>query len=102
MKTMETNGHISMQVGISEKKPQRTKSIELGHFLKAKVEPMRKLVEFKVSHDMLMSPGTQINAAHFVAGQFVDVAGMYSLFLLSFICLTRQKVPVREKVLRVL
>lgn len=32
--------------------------------------------EFRVSPDALLPVGTQLNAAHFVAGQFVDVTGV--------------------------
>ena len=46
-----------------------------GHFAKAKVEPKAQLVEFRVSEDALVEVGAEITAAHFVAGQFVDVVG---------------------------
>ena len=44
-----------------------------GHFAKAKVEPKRKLVEFRVSPDALIEVGAELTAAHFLPGQFVDV-----------------------------
>jgi large subunit ribosomal protein L3 len=47
-----------------------------GHFAKAKVEPKRKLVEFRVDADSLIPVGAEITAEHFVPGQFVDVAGV--------------------------
>src|SRR5207245_430495 len=50
-------------------KPQR------GHFAKAKVEPKARLAEFRVSEDALVDVGAEITAAHFVAGQYVDVTG---------------------------
>jgi large subunit ribosomal protein L3 len=43
---------------------------------KAKVEPKRKLVEFRVSPDNLIAVGAEITAEHFVPGQFVDVTGI--------------------------
>jgi large subunit ribosomal protein L3 len=46
-----------------------------GHFAKAKVEPRRKLAEFRVSADNLIDVGAELSAAHFVDGQMVDVAG---------------------------
>jgi large subunit ribosomal protein L3 len=46
-----------------------------GHFAKAKIEPKRKLAEFRVPADKLLEVGAEIGADHFVAGQFVDVAG---------------------------
>src|SRR5258708_33004118 len=46
-----------------------------GHYAKAKVEPKRKLVEFRVPKDALLEVGVELSAAHFLAGQFVDVTG---------------------------
>ena len=46
-----------------------------GHFGKAKVEPKRKLAEFRVSDDAMLNVGDELTADHFVTGQFVDVAG---------------------------
>src|ERR1700704_3879508 len=44
-----------------------------GHYAKAKVEPKRRLVEFRVSADALIDVGAELSAAHFQPGQFVDV-----------------------------
>jgi len=46
-----------------------------GHFAKSKIEPKQKLVEFRVSEDAMVDVGTELSAAHFVTGQFVDVTG---------------------------
>jgi large subunit ribosomal protein L3 len=48
---------------------------ERGRFAVAKVEPKRKLAEFRVSDDSLIPVGAEITADHFVVGQFVDVTG---------------------------
>jgi large subunit ribosomal protein L3 len=40
-----------------------------------KVEPKRKLAEFRVSEDAVIPVGAEITADHFVVGQFVDVTG---------------------------
>ncbi|MCH7485880.1 MAG: 50S ribosomal protein L3, partial [Proteobacteria bacterium] len=45
------------------------------HFAKSKVEPKRKMAEFRVSEDAMVDVGTELSAAHFVDGQFVDVSG---------------------------
>ena len=47
-----------------------------GYFAAAKVEPKRKLAEFRVSEDALIPVGAEITADHFVEGQFVDVCGI--------------------------
>ena len=41
----------------------------------AKVEPKRKLAEFRVEADGLIPVGAEITVDHFVVGQFVDVTG---------------------------
>jgi large subunit ribosomal protein L3 len=41
----------------------------------AKVEPKRRLAEFRVSPDNMIEVGAEITADHFVPGQFVDVTG---------------------------
>ena len=46
-----------------------------GHFAKAKVEPKKKLVEFRVAKDAVLEVGAELVPSHFVAGQFVDVVG---------------------------
>ena len=46
-----------------------------GHFAMAKVEPKRKLAEFRVDDDALIPVGAEITADHFVVGQYVDVTG---------------------------
>ena len=58
-RTLEKNGYTAVQLGIG----------------KAKVEPKRKLVEFRVSPDALIEVGAELTADHFVPGQFVDVTG---------------------------
>ena len=47
-----------------------------GYFGKQKVEPKRKLAEFRVTEDALIPIGAEITADHFVPGQFVDVCGI--------------------------
>ena len=46
-----------------------------GYFGKAKVEPKRKMAEFRVSADALLEVGAELGANHFVPGQFVDITG---------------------------
>jgi large subunit ribosomal protein L3 len=46
-----------------------------GHFSAAKVEPKRKLAEFRVDPENIINVGEEITADHYFEGQFVDVAG---------------------------
>lgn len=74
-KTKETNGYSAVQLGIGTAKVKRISKGLRGHFAKAKVEPKKKLVEFRVSEDALLNIGDQLSVEHFVNGQYVDVTG---------------------------
>ncbi|WWC92910.1 50S ribosomal protein L3 [Kwoniella dendrophila CBS 6074] len=66
----------TLQIGSSNRSEKTTPSQQLGHFKKAGVEPKYKLKEFQVTQDALLQVGTELNAAHFVPGQYVDVQGI--------------------------
>jgi large subunit ribosomal protein L3 len=74
-RTDEKNGYTSLQLGAGSRKPSRVTRAERGSFAVAKVEPKRKLAEFRVSPDNLIEVGAEITADHFVKGQHVDVTG---------------------------
>ena len=75
VRTDDTDGYTAVQLGVGAAKVKNVTKPMRGHFAKAKVEPKRKLAEFRVSADALLDVGAEISAAHFVAGQFVDVTG---------------------------
>ncbi|MBV9076133.1 MAG: 50S ribosomal protein L3 [Methylobacteriaceae bacterium] len=74
-RTMEKNGYVAVQVGVGQAKVKNVSKAERGRFAVAKVEPKRKLAEFRVSLDALIPVGAEITADHFLPGQFVDVTG---------------------------
>jgi len=74
-RTVEKNGYTAVQLGIGKAKVKNVSRAERGHFAVAKVEPKRKLAEFRVPPDGLIPVGAELTADHFVAGQFVDVTG---------------------------
>src|SRR5271170_1552723 len=74
-RTKETNGYVALQLGAGLRKAQSTTKADRGYFAVAKVEPKRKLAEFRVDEDALIPVGAEITADHFVIGQFVDVTG---------------------------
>jgi large subunit ribosomal protein L3 len=71
----EKDGYVAVQLGAGQAKVKRTSKAMRGHFAKSKVEPKRKLAEFRVSDDAIVEVGAELGANHFVAGQFVDVTG---------------------------
>jgi len=74
-RTKEKNGYLALQLGAGLRKVQSTTKADRGHFAVAKVEPKRKLAEFRVDEDALIPIGAEITADHFVVGQYVDVTG---------------------------
>ena len=74
-RTKDRDGYTAVQLGFGKAKVKNVSKAMRGHFAKAKVEPARRLAEFRVSEDALVDVGAEITAGHFVVGQFVDVAG---------------------------
>jgi large subunit ribosomal protein L3 len=76
VRTAEKDGYTAVQLGVGKAKVKNVGKPMRGHFAKAKVEPKRKLAEFRVEKDALLEVGAEITAGHYVPGQFVDVAGI--------------------------
>ncbi len=74
-RTKDKNGYTAVQLGAGLAKVKNTTKPMRGHFAAAKVEPKRKLAEFRVSEDNLLNVGQEIIAAHYMPGQYVDVTG---------------------------
>jgi large subunit ribosomal protein L3 len=74
-RTDEKNGYTALQLGAGTRKASRVTRPERENFAIAKVEPKRRVVEFRVSPDNLIEVGAEITADHFVKGQLVDVTG---------------------------
>jgi large subunit ribosomal protein L3 len=74
-RTNDRDGYVALQLGAGGRKVKNVVKAERGHFAVAKVEPKRKVAEFRVSEDGVIPVGAEITADHFVVGQFVDVTG---------------------------
>jgi large subunit ribosomal protein L3 len=72
-RTDEKNGYTALQLGAGTRKVSRVTRAERGNFAVAKVEPKRKLAEFRVTPDNVIEVGAEITADHFIKGQHVDV-----------------------------
>lgn len=75
-RTEEKNGYIALQLGAGLAKAKNTPRAMRGHFAVAKVEPKRKMAEFRVSPENIIEVGAELTADHFVAGQYVDATGI--------------------------
>jgi large subunit ribosomal protein L3 len=76
VRTAERDGYTAVQLGLGQPKVNYLTKAGGGDFAKAKVEPKRELAEFRVSADAMLEVGAELSAAHFLAGQFVDVTGI--------------------------
>ncbi len=75
-KTAAADGYEAVQLGLVEERPPRKVVAPLqGHYDKAGVVPMRRLVEFNVEMDDPAQPGDQVNATVFEKFEYVDVVG---------------------------
>ncbi|QJF50188.1 50S ribosomal protein L3 [Roseobacter ponti] len=74
-RTSDKDGYSAVQLGAGSAKAKRTSQAMRGHFAAAKVEPKRKVAEFRVDEANLIGVGEEITANHYFEGQFVDVAG---------------------------
>ncbi|MEL7461228.1 MAG: 50S ribosomal protein L3 [Pseudomonadota bacterium] len=74
-RTPEKDGYSAVQLGAGTAKAKRTSKGMRGHFAAAKVEPKRKIAEFRVDPENLIDVGEEITANHYFEGQFVDVSG---------------------------
>ena len=71
----EKDGYTAVQLGSGLAKVKNVNKAQRVQFANAKVEPPKKLVEFRVTPDAMLEVGTELAASHFVAGQYVDVTG---------------------------
>jgi large subunit ribosomal protein L3 len=71
----DKDGYWAVQLGSGLAKVKNVGKALRGHFAAAKVEPAKRMVEFRVSPDAMLEVGTELSAEHFVAGQYVDITG---------------------------
>ena len=78
VKSSEKDGYRAVQVAYGSRRPQLLSKAVAGHFAKAKVEPGRGLIEFRLEAQdgAELKPGSELKAELFKEGQFVDVSGI--------------------------
>jgi len=77
VKSEAADGYRALQVTYGKRRPQLFPKALAGHYAKAKVEPGRSLVEFRLvaGEGVDVQPGTEFTAEIFKTGQLVDVTG---------------------------
>ncbi|MFQ6752058.1 MAG: 50S ribosomal protein L3 [Clostridia bacterium] len=76
IKTKETDGYDSVQIGYGEIKDKNVNKAQTGLFKKANVEAKRILKEFKYDDITKFALGQEIKADMFSEGDLVDVSGV--------------------------
>ncbi|BAF58501.1 MAG: 50S ribosomal protein L3 [Pelotomaculum sp.] len=74
-KTPEKDGYSAIQLGFGAKKERSFNKPMLGHFLAARVRPLRYLREVRVENPETYQVGQEIKADIFAPGEKVDVVG---------------------------
>ncbi len=76
VKSVETDGYNSIQLGFGEKKEHRVNRPLRGHFQRAGIKPCRFLREFRVDDPSSYQVGQEITAGIFSPGDLVDVSAV--------------------------
>ena len=75
VKTVETDGYNSIQLGCGEVKAKHINKPEAGHFAKSKLESKKHLREFRLEDISNFKVGDEIKADVFAKGEKVDIQG---------------------------
>jgi len=75
VKTVETDGYDSVQVGFSDAKPQRVNKPMTGHFKKAGVDVKKHLMEFIPDDGDSYETGQVMTVNEFEEGKMLDITG---------------------------
>lgn len=74
-RSVEKDGYTAVQLGAGTAKVKNVAKAQRTTFANAKVEPKKKLAEFRVTPENVLEVGVELSAAHFIPGQFVDITG---------------------------
>lgn len=75
IKTKETDGYASVQIGYQEVKEKALTRPELGHLKKSSASPLRHLKEYRTDNVGEYELGQAIGANLFGVGELVDISG---------------------------
>lgn len=75
VKTTETDGYNSIQIGVDDKREVLSNQAEQGHVKKAETAPKRFIKEIRDAELGEVEVGTEITVELFEAGEKVDVTG---------------------------
>ncbi len=76
IKTEQTDGYSSVQIGYGDVKEKALNRPKLGHLKKSGASPVRHLREYRVDNAGEFEIGQAVAADRFEAGQLIDVSGV--------------------------
>jgi large subunit ribosomal protein L3 len=76
VRTSDVDGYDAVQLAYGQTRPRDVNRPSKGHFDKSGSEPMRHLVELRTDDASTYTPGQQVTAEMFSAGDLVDVVGV--------------------------
>lgn len=75
IKSVETHGYNSIQIGYTQVSKTKLTKPELGHLEKSNILPLKYLKEYEVPNISDFELGQVINVQNFKIGEFVDITG---------------------------
>ena len=75
VKTVETDGYNSIQLGFGDVKEHKVIKPVKGHYTKVNLTPKKHLREFRVDNTAEVKVGDELKADTFVAGDKLDIQG---------------------------
>jgi len=76
VRTSDVDGYDAVQLAYGQTRPRDVNRPSKGHFDRSGSEPMRHLVELRTDDASTYTPGQQVTAEMFSAGDLVDVVGV--------------------------
>jgi large subunit ribosomal protein L3 len=74
-KTFESDGYNAVQLGFNPQKEHRITKAGMGHLLKHKAEPVKKIKEFR-DFSLSVKPGDKVGVTIFAVGDYIDAIGV--------------------------
>ncbi|CAA7624013.1 50S ribosomal protein L3 [Magnetospirillum sp. UT-4] len=74
-RSVDKDGYVAVQLGAGTAKVKNVAKAQRATFAAAKVEPKKKVVEFRVTPENVLEVGAELSVDHFIPGQFVDITG---------------------------
>lgn len=76
IKTLEKDGYSAVQLGFGKAKIKNISKALKGHYTKSKIEPCKKIFEFRINNNTSLKVGDCISADHFVKNQYIDATSV--------------------------